>query len=117
MSGCRSCSGRAPEPCSNPLSKAEKLEKRETSGNPRYPHVLVGKQAIYTDEHLQMIVKVVADESDESCDSFTLSPQRVPQRFSRKPLGSGDPSRIPGSGRELLETPRAHLTRVHDRAW
>ena len=77
MSGCKSCSGRAPEPCSKPLSKAEKLEKRETSGNPRYPHVLVGKQAIYTDEHLQMIVKVVADESDESCDSFTLSPQRV----------------------------------------
>jgi hypothetical protein len=77
MSGCRSCSGRAPEPCSKQLSKAEKLEKRETSGNPRYPHVLVGKQAIYTDEHLQMIVIVLADESDDACDSFVLSPQRV----------------------------------------
>jgi hypothetical protein len=77
MSGCKSCSGHAPEPVSRTLGKAEKLEKSERSGNPRYPHVLVGQQAIYSDGEVQMIVKVVADESDESCDSFTLKPQRV----------------------------------------
>lgn len=77
MAGCRSCSGRVQEPLSRSLGKAEKLEKGERSDNPRYPHVFVGKQAIYSDEEVQMIVKVVADDSDAECDSFTLKPQHV----------------------------------------
>jgi hypothetical protein len=77
MSGCKSCSGSAPEPSSRSVAKADKLEKSERSCNPRYPHVLVGQQAIYTDDEVQMIVNVLADDSDENCDSFTLKPQRI----------------------------------------
>lgn len=77
MSGCRSCSSCSPNPRPQPTGKAEKLEKGERSNNPRYPHVFVGKQAIYTDEGVQMIVTVVEDQCDESCDCFTLDPQRI----------------------------------------
>ena len=58
MAGCRSCSGCSPEPSSQITRKAEKLEKGERSENPRYPHVFVGKQAIYSDETAQIIVTV-----------------------------------------------------------
>jgi len=77
MSGCRSCSECAPQTSSRPLGKAEKLDTLERSGNPRYPHVFVGKQAIYSDNQIQMIVMVVSDDCDENCDSFTLEPQHV----------------------------------------
>jgi hypothetical protein len=77
MSGCRSCSECAPQTGSTPLGKAEKLDTLERSGNPRYPHVLVGQQAIYSDDQIQMIVTVVSDDCDETCDSFTLKPQYV----------------------------------------
>jgi hypothetical protein len=53
------------------------LEKVERSGNPRYPHLFVGKQAIYTDENAELIVTVLEDTCDETCDCFTLKPQRV----------------------------------------
>jgi hypothetical protein len=59
------------------MGKAEKLDALERSGNPRYPHVFVGKQAIYSDDQIQMIVVVVSDDCDENCDNFTLSPQLV----------------------------------------
>jgi hypothetical protein len=77
MAGCRSCSGCAPEPSAQSAKKAEKLEKVEQSGNPRYPHVLIGKQAIYSDEEAQLIVTVLSDDSDEACDCFQLKPQRI----------------------------------------
>jgi hypothetical protein len=57
--------------------KAEKLQKCERSDNPRYPHVFVGKQAIYSDDNVQMIVAVVEDHCDDNCDCFTLTPQRI----------------------------------------
>jgi hypothetical protein len=37
----------------------------------------VGKQAIYSDNQIQMIVIVMSDDCDENCDSFTLKPQHV----------------------------------------
>ncbi len=77
MAGCRSCSGCSPEPSAQITKKAEKLEKGERSGNPRYPHVFVGKQAIYSDETAQIIVTVVSDNSDDACDCFSLKPQRI----------------------------------------
>ncbi len=77
MSGCRSCSGYAQDTKYNPTTKAEKLEKTERSDNPRYPHVFVGKQAIYTDSSAQMIVNVVADTCNEECDCFSLKPVRI----------------------------------------
>jgi hypothetical protein len=92
MSGCKSCSGCAPQPVSRALGQAEKLEKRERSGNPRYPHVLVGNQAMYTDDEVQAIVVVIADESDENCDSFTLKPQRVLKNTRKDQLP--DPIRV-----------------------
>ena len=77
MSGCRSCSGCAPSTNYSPTRQAEKLEKRQLSGNPRYPHVFVGKQAIYSDENAQVIVTVVEDDCDEEQDVFKLTPQRI----------------------------------------
>jgi len=77
MAGCSSCSGCAPEPSSQVTKKAEKLEKGERSGNPRYPHIFVGKQAIYTDDGAQMIVTVLSDNSDDACDCFSLKPQKI----------------------------------------
>lgn len=77
MAGCSSCSGCSPEPSSRPIKKAEKLEKGERSGNPRYPLVLVGRQAIYSDNTCQVIVTVLSDESDDNCDCFTLKTQQV----------------------------------------
>ncbi len=77
MAGCRSCSECSPQTGSRPVGKAEKLEARERSGNPRYPLVLVGKQAIYSDDQVQMIVTVLSDDCDECCDNFTLKPQRI----------------------------------------
>ncbi len=77
MSGCRSCSSCSPNPSPQPTRKAEKLEKGERSDNPRYPHVFVGKQAIFVNESVQMIVTVVEDQCDDACDCFTLDPQRI----------------------------------------
>lgn len=88
MSGCRSCSGDCAPANSLPIKPAEKLEKRESSGNPRYPHVFVGQQAIYSDDEAQLIVKVVADQCDEECDYFTI----VPQRILKDPSRTYDPS-------------------------
>ncbi len=72
MAGCRSCSGRSAQQCAKPTEKAEKLQKVQTSGNPRYPHIFVGNQAIFTDENAQMIVTVLKDECDENSDCFRL---------------------------------------------
>ena len=77
MSGCRTCSECSPQSGSMPMGKAEKLDALELSGNPRYPHIFVGNQAIYSDNHVQMIVTVVSDDCDENRDSFTLEPQRI----------------------------------------
>jgi len=77
MSGCRSCTGSCDEQKFQPLQKAEKLQKIESSGNPRYPHVFVGKQAIYSDEHVQLIVSVVLDGCNDECDCFTLEPLTI----------------------------------------
>lgn len=77
MSGCRSCSNCSPAPSFTPTKKAEKLEKGERSDNPRYPHVFVGKQAIFSSKDVQIIVKVVADDCDDQCDSFTLESERI----------------------------------------
>ncbi len=77
MSGCRSCSSCSPNPRPQPTKKAEKLEKGERSDNPRYPHVFVGKQAIFVDERVQLIVTVMEDQCDDGCDCFTLDPQRI----------------------------------------
>lgn len=77
MSGCKSCSGRSCEPSTRPINKAQKLEKQETSGNPRYPHLFVGNQAMYSDDNVQMIVIVLDDQCDEQCDCFTLKAQRI----------------------------------------
>jgi len=59
------------------MKKAEKLEKSERSGNPRYPHLFVGGEAVYSDERVQMIVTVLADNCDDECDCFTLKPNRL----------------------------------------
>ena len=77
MAGCRSCSDCSSRTAYTHIGKAEKLEKVETSGNPRYPHIFVGKQAIYSEEGVQMIVLVLEDCCDENCDGFTLKPQRI----------------------------------------
>jgi hypothetical protein len=77
MSGCRSCSSCSPAPSISPTKKAEKLQKGERSDNPRYPHVFVGKQAIFSAKDVQVIVTVVADDCDEQCDNFTLQSQRI----------------------------------------
>lgn len=93
MAGCRSCSGCSPEPSSQVTKKAEKLEKGERSGNPRYPHVFVGKQAIYTDDTAQIIVTVVSDDSDDACDCFSLKPQRI-LKDSREDHKVGEPFEV-----------------------
>jgi hypothetical protein len=77
MTGCRSCSSRLPETSATPAKSTEKLEKGERSGNPRYPHIFVGKPAIYSENGVQMIVTVLADDCDEDGDSFTLKPNRI----------------------------------------
>jgi hypothetical protein len=84
MSGCRSCSANRTERTFQPLNEAEKLEKIECSGNPRYPRVFVGKQAIYSDDQAQIIVNVVADKCDEHCDCFILEPQTILKDPSNK---------------------------------
>lgn len=53
------------------------MQKGERSANPRYPHVLVGNQAVYSEDGLQVIVTVLSDDCDEECDCFTLKTQRV----------------------------------------
>jgi hypothetical protein len=82
MAGCKSCSDCAPKTSFKSVGKAEKLEVAEHSGNPRYPHVIVGKQAIYSDDHVQMIVTVMSDDCDENCDCFTLQPRRILKELS-----------------------------------
>ena len=84
MGGCSSCSGCSTEPNISPTKKAEKLEKVQRSDNPRYPHVFVGKQAIYTDPEVQMIVAVLADECDDNCDCFTLNPLQILRDLQKK---------------------------------
>jgi len=79
MSGCHSCSGCAPNATGPQLRPAEKLEKVECSDNPRYPHVIVGQQAIYSDDDSQLIVTVLEDNCDDACDCFTLEPQQIIQ--------------------------------------
>ncbi len=80
MSGCRSCSSCSPEREVRSPKKAEKLEKGERSDNPRYPHIFEGKQAMFSDKNVQMIVTVLSDNCDEKCDCFTLKPQRILKR-------------------------------------
>lgn len=77
MSGCRSCTGCSSDKNYQPVKNVEKLEKSDLSCNPRYPHICVGKQAIYSDENSQIIVTVLTDACDESQDRFTLKPQRI----------------------------------------
>ncbi len=77
MSGCKTCSECSPQSGTRPMGKAEKLDALELSGNPRYPHIFVGKQAIYSDDQIQMIVTVISDDCDENCDSFTLKPLHI----------------------------------------
>jgi hypothetical protein len=77
MSRSRSCSRCVPEPGPMKQEKVEKLGIGETSGNPRYPHLFVGRQAIYSDGKVQIIVTVEADSCDETCDNFTLRPFRI----------------------------------------
>lgn len=77
MSGCRSCSNHSAKTTYQSPPKAEKLQKTTFSGNPRYPRLLKGTQAIYTDSTSQIIVTVMADECDECSDCFTLIPQRI----------------------------------------
>ena len=84
MAGCRSCSGCSPDLSISPTKKAEKLEKAERSNNERYPHVFVGKQAIYSDDCTQAIVTVIADKCDDECDCFVLQPQRVLRNSDNK---------------------------------
>lgn len=93
MAGCKSCSECSPEPSSQPTKKAEKLEKRELSGNPRYPHIFVGKQAIYSDDGAQIIVTVLMDNSDDACDCFSLKPQRI-LRDAREEHKTGEPFEV-----------------------
>lgn len=77
MSGCKSCTGCRTEPSFKSLNKLEKLEKHSRSGNPRYPHIVPGCQAILTDQTKQVIVEVLSDDCDESTDRFRLKIERV----------------------------------------
>jgi hypothetical protein len=72
MSGCRSCSQSCSDTNHQPTAKAEKLEKLAQSGNPRYPRIFEGEQAIFSDEKAQLIVTVMEDKCDEKTDSFKL---------------------------------------------
>ena len=89
MAGCRSCSGHSHETEAKSVKAAEKLGTCELSSNPRYPRVLVGKEAIYADENVQMIVTVVSDDSDEDHDFFILKPFRILKDVLKK-HASGD---------------------------
>ncbi len=77
MSGCKSCTGCRTEPSFRGLDKLDKLEKDSRSGNPRYPHIVPGCQAILTDQAKQAIVEVISDNCDENTDRFTLKIERV----------------------------------------
>ncbi len=77
MSRSRSCSRCVPEPGPRKPDKVEKLGAGQTSGNPRYPHLFVGRQAIFADEEVQLIVSVESDNCDETCDNFGLRPIKV----------------------------------------
>lgn len=77
MTGCRSCSHRIPETSTGQTKLAEKLEKGLRSGNPRYPHVFVGNQAIFMKNGIQIIVTVLADNCSDDKDSFVLDPTRI----------------------------------------
>ena len=77
MSGCKSCTGCRTEPSFKSLHKLEKLEKDSRSGNPSYPHIVPGCQAILTDETKQVIVEVLSDNCDEKNDRFSLKIERV----------------------------------------
>ncbi len=77
MSGCRSCSQSCSDTNHQPTTKAEKLEKLEQSGNPRYPRIFEGEQAIFSDGKTQVIVTVVEDKCDEEKDLFTLETREV----------------------------------------
>jgi hypothetical protein len=90
MAGCKSCSGRSHKIEPQVVKQAEKLSSCELSSNPRYPRVFVGKEAIYSDENVQMIVTVVSDNSDEKHDNFVLKPFRVIKDALAK-HASGDP--------------------------
>ncbi len=60
------------------------MQKRELSANPRYPHVLVGKQAMYSEEGLQVIVTVLSDDCNDACDCFTLKTQQILKDASKE---------------------------------
>jgi hypothetical protein len=75
MAGCKSCG--KPKPSIQPIKQAQKLESSQRGWNTRYPHILVGKQALYSDTDVQMIVTVVADHSDTDTDMFVIKPQRI----------------------------------------
>lgn len=77
MSGCKSCTSCRTEPSFKPIDKLEKLQKDSLSGNPRYPHVCIGGEAIFTDETKQIIVEVLSDDCDENNDRFTLRIERI----------------------------------------
>ena len=79
MSGCKSCSGCKPEPSFRRVDKLDKLEKDPCSGNPRYPRIVTGCQAILTDESRQLIVEVLSDDCDERTDRFTVRIERALQ--------------------------------------
>ena len=99
MAGCKSCSGCSSEPSPRATRKAEKLEKVELSGNPRYPLIFVGKQAIYSDDSAQLIVTVLSDNSDDTCDCFSLKPQRV-LKDTREEHKAGEPFDVSQSAGE-----------------
>jgi hypothetical protein len=98
MAGCKSCSSCSPERAVNPTKKAEKLEKGERSDNPRYPHIFVGKQAVYSDSIVQLLVTVLSDNCDDACDCFELQPNRVLRNQNNKFISEQvfEVSKIPG---------------------
>lgn len=79
MAGCTSCSGCNPYSATTKNPELEKLEKGVRSPNPRYPLVFVGKQAIYSENGIQMIVTVMDDQCSDECDSFVLKPVHILQ--------------------------------------
>jgi hypothetical protein len=93
MAGCKSCSGRSHKIEAKAVKPAEKLGCCELSSNPRYPRVFVGKEAIYSDENVQMIVTVISDNSDEKQDNFVLKPYRILKDVLKK-HASGDPFEV-----------------------
>jgi len=77
MAGCTSCSGCNPYSAAASNPELEKLEKGERSPNLRYPLVFVGRQAIYSENGIQMIVTVMEDQCSDECDCFVLKPVRI----------------------------------------